>query len=70
MILAVVRALPELFPNKHVVLVSKDINIRIKATAMGLTAEDYFNDKTIDDADLIFTGLCLGNSRLLGKADT
>lgn len=56
MILAVVRALPELFPNKHVVLVSKDINIRIKATAMGLTAEDYFNDKTIDDADLIFTG--------------
>lgn len=56
MILAVVRALPELFPDKHVVLVSKDINIRIKATAMGLTAEDYFNDKTIDDADLIFTG--------------
>lgn len=56
MILAVVRALPELFPNKRVVLVSKDINIRIKATAMGLTAEDYFNDKAIDDADLIFTG--------------
>lgn len=56
MILAVVRALPESFPDKHVVLVSKDINIRIKATAMGLTAEDYFNDKTIDDADLIFTG--------------
>lgn len=56
MILAVVRALPEHFPGKHVVLVSKDINIRIKATAMGLTAEDYFNDKTIDDADLIFTG--------------
>lgn len=56
MILAVVRSLPEHFPDKHVVLVSKDINIRIKATAMGLTAEDYFNDKTIDDADLIFTG--------------
>ncbi len=56
MILAVVRALPECFPDKHVVLVSKDINIRIKATAMGLTAEDYFNDKTIDDADLIFSG--------------
>lgn len=56
MILAVVRALPEQFPGKHVVLVSKDINIRIKATAMGLTAEDYFNDKAIDDADLIFTG--------------
>lgn len=57
MILAVMRALPECFPDKHAVLVSKDINIRIKATAMGLTAEDYFNDKTIDDADLIFAGL-------------
>ena len=56
MILAVVKALPERFADKHVVLVSKDINIRIKATAMGLTAEDYFNDKTIDDTDMLFTG--------------
>ena len=37
-------------------LVSKDINIRIKAHAMGLPAEDYFNDQVIDDADLLYTG--------------
>ena len=55
-ILAVVKALGEVFPDKNIVLVSKDINMRIKATALGLAAEDYFNDKTIDDTDLLYTG--------------
>lgn len=55
-IIAVVRALVPLHPEKSVVLVSKDINMRIKATALGLDAEDYFNDKTIDDTDLLYTG--------------
>ena len=40
-----------------VVLVSKDINMRIKARAMGLPAEDYFNDKTLEDGDLLYTGV-------------
>ena len=39
-ILAVVKALGEVFPDKNIVLVSKDINMRIKATALGLAAED------------------------------
>ena len=56
MIIAVVRALEPLHPDKSVVLVSKDINMRIKAAALGLAAEDYFNDKTIDDTDLLYTG--------------
>ena len=55
-IIAVVRALVPLHPEKSVVLVSKDINMRIKATALGLDAEDYFNDKTIDDTDLLYAG--------------
>ena len=55
-ILAVVKALEDVFPGKNIVLVSKDINMRIKATALGLPAEDYFNDKTIDDTDLLYTG--------------
>jgi PhoH-like ATPase len=37
--------------------VSKDINMRIKARALGLPAEDYFNDKTLDDGDLLYTGV-------------
>ncbi len=55
-ILFVVRALAEEMPDKDVVLVSKDINMRIKAAALGLNAEDYFNDKTIDDAELLYPG--------------
>ena len=42
---------------REVVLVSKDINMRVKARALGLPAEDYFNDKTLDDGDLLYTGV-------------
>jgi len=57
-ILAVVQALREQHGDKReVVLVSKDINMRVKARALGLPAEDYFNDKTLDDADLLYTGV-------------
>jgi len=55
-ILGVVKALVEQQPQRDVVLVSKDINMRIKARALGLPAEDYFNDKTLDDGDLLYTG--------------
>jgi PhoH-like ATPase len=44
-------------PQREVVLVSKDINMRIKARALGLAAEDYTNDKVLEDADLLYTGL-------------
>src|SRR5688572_11151705 len=56
-ILAVVKALQEKEPQREVVLVSKDINMRIKARALGLAAEDYFNDKVLEDADLLYTGV-------------
>jgi PhoH-like ATPase len=56
-ILAVVRYLHEQDPQREVVLVSKDINMRIKARALGLAAEDYFNDKVLEDADLLYTGV-------------
>jgi len=56
-ILGVVQALRDAQPKREVVLVSKDINMRIKARALGLAAEDYFNDKTLDDGDLLYTGV-------------
>ena len=56
-ILAVVRSLQGREPQREVVLVSKDINMRIKARALGLAAEDYFNDKVLEDADLLYTGV-------------
>ena len=39
-----------------VILVSKDINLRIKARVLGMPAEDYYNDKVLDDIDLLYTG--------------
>jgi PhoH-like ATPase len=57
-ILGVVRALQELRPDRQVVLVSKDINMRIKATALALPSEDYFNDQVLEDSDLLYSG-CL-----------
>ena len=40
----------------NVILVSKDINLRIKARVLGMPAEDYYNDKVLDDIDLLYTG--------------
>jgi PhoH-like ATPase len=56
-ILSVVRSLQERHADRQVVLVSKDINMRIKARAIGLAAEDYYNDKVLEDADLLYTGV-------------
>ncbi len=55
-ILAVVMHLGKKFPKRSVILVSKDINMRIKARALGLEAQDYFNDKVLEDTDLLSTG--------------
>jgi PhoH-like ATPase len=56
-IIGVVTHLHKRFPKREVVLVSKDINMRIKARALGLAAEDYFNDKVLEDTDLLYTGV-------------
>ena len=56
-ILGVVDALSKLHTPREVVLVSKDINMRVKARALGLNAEDYQNDKTLEDGDLLYSGV-------------
>jgi len=55
-ILGVVQALSDREQTREVVLVSKDINMRVKARALGLAAEDYENDKTLDDGELLYPG--------------
>jgi len=55
-IIGVVIHLKHKFPSRPVILVSKDINMRIKARALGLDAQDYFNDKVLEDTDLLYTG--------------
>lgn len=55
-ILAQTVALQKQHQGVRVTLVSKDINLRIKASIIGVQAEDYYSDKTIEDADLLYTG--------------
>ena len=43
--------------GREVVLVSKDINMRVKARALGLATDDYQNDKTLEDGDLLYSGV-------------
>jgi PhoH-like ATPase len=56
-ILGHAMALQREHADAQVTLVSKDINLRIKAAIVGVHAEDYFSDQTIEDADLLYTGM-------------
>jgi PhoH-like ATPase len=56
-ILSVVAYLKKEHQDRKVILVSKDINIRIKARTLGIDAEDYFNDKVMEDSELLFPGV-------------
>jgi PhoH-like ATPase len=49
-------ALQEENPNKEVVLVTKDINLRLKAKALNLPSEDYLTGKIQDVKNLVVTG--------------
>ena len=66
-ILGVVEALRKHFAPREVVLVSKDINMRVKARALGLATDDYQNDKTLEDGDLLYSGSLALPIRLLGN---
>ena len=56
-ILEAVAELTQKEKNKQVVLVSKDINMRLKARVLGLSAEDYFNDRVLEDSELLYSGI-------------
>jgi len=55
-ILGAILALKEADPAAPVVFVSKDINLRIKASIAGIASEDYENDRALDDFSLLYTG--------------
>ena len=55
-ILGIAISLQQEKTDTTVILVSKDINLRIKASVLGINAEDYFNDKVLDDVDLLYLG--------------
>ncbi|RUR13826.1 PhoH family protein [Legionella sp. km772] len=43
--------------QKQVIIISKDINLRIKAGILGIPAQDYYNDQVLDDVNLLHRGL-------------
>ena len=55
-ILSMVLTLQQDQPQAQITLVSKDINLRIKAAILGIHAEDYYNDQTLDDVNLLYSG--------------
>ncbi|MGB5614618.1 MAG: PhoH family protein, partial [Sedimenticolaceae bacterium] len=55
-ILGTALALAEMAPKRHVTLVSKDINLRIKAAVVGIHTEDYHNDQVLEDVNLLYSG--------------
>ncbi len=57
LILGIVHALQDIHAKRQIILVSKDINMRLKAVSLGLHAEDYFNDHVLDDSDLLYDGV-------------
>ncbi len=56
-ILGTTLSLQKKYPDKVVILISKDINLRIKAHILGIKTEDYTSDQVLDDADLLYTGI-------------
>ncbi|MDR5867431.1 PhoH family protein [Halomonas koreensis] len=43
-------------PDASVILVTKDINLRVKAAAVGVPVEDYLTDRAFDDSDAMLGG--------------
>ncbi|MGK2926631.1 MAG: PhoH family protein, partial [Lysobacterales bacterium] len=58
-ILSTALSLQDTHPERSIVLVSKDINLRIKAAILAVQAEDYYNDRALDDLSLLYRGLRL-----------
>lgn len=61
-ILAVVSEIADKHPDMKSILVSKDINLRMKARSLGMMAEDYITDKVtnidiFDQGELVIEGI-------------
>ncbi|PTB90661.1 ribonuclease, partial [Marinobacter sp. Z-F4-2] len=55
-IINTLAALQNRHKSRDIILVSKDINMRLKARGFGVEAQDYHNDQLLDDIDLLPKG--------------
>lgn len=57
MIIGFVMQLRASSPDTNPILVSKDINIRLKCSSLGIKAEDYLSLRVSDNVDSLYTGV-------------
>ena len=56
-IIATALSIKESNKKSKVILVSRDINMRVKCDALSIDCEDYSNDQVVDDIEGLYTGL-------------
>ncbi len=56
-IIGIALALGRKHPDIRITIVSKDINLRLKAAILSIHAEDYHNDQVLEDVNLLFSGV-------------
>jgi PhoH-like ATPase len=61
-IIATALAVKKKNPTRRVIMVSRDINMRVICDSLGLPTEDYINNQIVKDSDSIYTGF---SSRLV-----
>ena len=56
LIIATALAVRNAHTNRKVIMVSRDINMRVICDSIGLVTEDYINNQVVKDGDSIYTG--------------
>jgi PhoH-like ATPase len=56
-IIATALSVKEETTSRKVIVVSKDINMRVKCDSLGLESEDYNTEQVVDQADGLYTGI-------------
>jgi len=55
-IIATALSVKNQHPDRKVIMVSRDINMRVICDSVGLQTEDYINHQVVEDSDSIYTG--------------
>jgi len=55
-IIATAKAVQEMFPKRKMIIVSRDINMRVISDSVGLISEDYDTDKVIVSSEELYAG--------------
>jgi len=69
-IIGVAAFVIEEHPDSEVIVVTKDINFRVKCDGLGIKSEDYYKDKIVDDQGQIYSGemtVTVSNPKLISE---